>query len=887
MSPASKAPGVPDRSAVTTFLFTDIESSTRLWESEPARMQPALARHDALARAAVEKHHGIVVKMTGDGLCAAFGDPVDAIAATLHFQQALADPGATGGMLLRVRCGLHAGIAERRDSDFFGSVLNRAARIMAAAHGGQVLLSQAVAVLLAGRLPADVALRDLGAVRLRDLASPERTYQLLHPQLRQEFPALRSLETIPNNLPQQVTSFVGRERALTEVEKLLGNVRLLTLVGVGGLGKSRLSLQAAADAVDDFPDGVWLVELAPLTDERLVPQAVASVLGVKEEAGRPVVEALLKAVKDRRLLLILDNCEHLLSACAELAKQMLQAAAQVKILASSREPLHVGGETTYPVPSLAVPELRPNLAPAELTHCEAVRLFVDRAAAAQPSFRVTDHNAAAVVEICRRLDGIPLAIELAAARVRALSVENIAERLSDRLRLLTGGDRTALARQQTLRASIDWSHDLLTERERILFRRFAVFAGGWTLEAAEAVCSGVDVDESAVLDLLADLVDKSLVMVVAEGGRYRFLETVRQYADERLTQSGESDATRTQHLTFFLALAEQVAPKLLGPEQAAGLQQLDLERENILSAHGFCLRKEGTVEQAYRLVHAIKHYWFMRGLLNLGHHVTVEAISIPIFEPHSLARCRALWVAGQICSYTGRYEDAQRYLHESLAIARHHGDRRMIATVQNYLALAALGQGDRAAAQHHCEEALDLARELGNKREIAVASNALAQLNRLDGKLDGAEALYEQVVALAHELRDREFAAIGILGLAMVAIGRGSARRARHLLREALMIADETGSKPAGQSALEVAAGLAALQEEWEHSARLYGVAEAQTLRTGIRRDPADEAFLQPLLANTREALGESRFTLAEASGGALPFEQAIAEVRAWLSSND
>ena len=871
---------------VVTFLFTDIERSTRLWEQEPERMRPALARHDEIAKAAVERHHGAIVKMAGDGIHAAFNDPLDAIGATLELQQALADPETPGGIALRIRCGLHAGVDERRDNDFFGRAVNRAARITSVAHGGQVLLSEAVAILLRERLPADVSLRDLGSVRLRDLAGPERIYQVVHPKLRVDFPALRALESTPNNLPQQVTSFIGRERELDEIAKSLGKTRLLTLLGMGGIGKTRLSLQVAADVLDDFPDGVWFVELAPLTDAQLVPEAVASVLGVKEEAGRPVVEALEKHVKDRQMLLILDNCEHLVEACADLVKQLLQSGSRLKILASSREHLHVAGETTYPVPALAVPDPSSAMTPEALTQYESVRLLVDRAAAALPAFQVTGQNGAAISEICRRLDGIPLAIELAAARVRALSVENIAARLNDRFRLLTGGSRTALPRQQTLRALIDWSYDLLTEKERILFRRLAVFAGGWTLEAAEAVASSGDVDEPLVLDLLVDLVDKSLVVVEAEGARYALLETVRQYAEERLKESGEGVAVRERHLDFYLALAEKAGAGLMGPEQPSWLGQLDADRENLLSAHAWCSRGSHATESGYRLVHAIKLYWFMRGLLNLGYHVTVEAISIPGLQPRSLARCKALWVAGQICSYTGRYEEAERYLHESLAIARHHGDRRMVAAVQNILALAALGQGDRAAAQIHCEEALDLARELGNKREIAVASNALAQLNRLDGKLDGAEPLYEQVVALAHELHDREFAAIGILGLAMVAIGRGSAGRARDLLREVLTIANETGSKPAGQSALEVSAGLAALQKDWNRSAHLYGAAEAQTLRTGIRRDPADEAFLQPLLATTREALGESRFTLAETSGRELSFEQAITEARAWLSTD-
>ncbi len=427
-----------EQSEVRTYLFTDIEGSARMWEEDPERMRPALARHDAIARSAVEKHGGVVVKMTGDGLHAAFEDPLDALGATLELQQALADPESTAGVALNVRCGLHAGADERRDKDFYGTAVNRAARIMSAAHGGQVLLSQAVAAMIGQRLPGGVALRDLGSVRLRDLALAERVFQLVHPDLRRDFPALRSLEATPNNLPQQLTSFIGREAVLAHIKELLAQSRLLTLFGVGGIGKTRLSLQVAAEVLDNFPDGGWLVELATLRDPQLVPQAVASALGVKEAAGRPVLEALLKFLKNRHLLLILDNCEHLLQACAELARQALQAGGHSKVLASSREPLHVAGETTYQVPAL--PE------------SEAASLFIDRATAAQPSFQVSSDIAPAIANVCGRLDGIPLAIELAAARVRTLPVQKIAARLDDRFRLLTRGDQTALPRQQTLRA---------------------------------------------------------------------------------------------------------------------------------------------------------------------------------------------------------------------------------------------------------------------------------------------------------------------------------------------------------------------------------------------------------------------------------------------------
>lgn len=697
-----------------------------------------------------------------------------------------------------------------------------------------------------------------------------------------------------HNLPAQLNSFVGREREISELKELLRTKRLVTLTSMGGTGKTRLSLQVAADVMDGYPDGVWFVELAPLADERLVPQAVASVLGVKEEAGRPVLEALEKYVKDRQLLLILDNCEHLAYACAELAKKLLQSGRGLQILASSREHLQVAGETNYPVPSLAVPDPLNAASDATceainleaLTQCEAVRLFIDRAAAAQPAFQVTHRNATAVADICRRLDGIPLAIELAAARVGALSVEKIAARLSDRFSLLTGGDKTAMPRQQTLRASVDWSYDLLAKHERTLLQRLAVFAGGWTLEAVEAVGAGGGIDESAILDLLIHLVEKSLVTLEAGGERYRLQDTVRQYAQERLNESGGENEARTRYLGFFLALAEKARPELAGPEQGAWLTRLDLERENLLSAHAWADRAEGGATLGLRLVYALKPYWVNRGFLGLGQRMTVEALARAGADEQSLARCGGLFDAGQIGVLMGRYAEAQGYLEESLAIARAIGDKRRIAAALQPLGIACLGQGDMAAARVHLQEALAMARELGNKREVAAALNVLAQLLRVAGELDTAEPLYEQGLALARELQDRESIAIGLLNLAMVSIGRGSGDRAWPMLLEVLAIADEIGSKRAGQSVLEVSAGLAALREEWECAARFYGSAEAQAAETGLHRDPADEAFLAPRIAKAREALAAAAFATAEAAGRALIYEEAMGEVRAWLENS-
>ena len=870
---------------IVTILFTDIQSSTHLWEQDSERMSRALADHDVLARAAVKNHHGTLVKMTGDGMHAVFADPVDALHATMTLQKALADSTPTHGAALQVRCGLHVGVVERRQNDYFGAAVNRAARIMAAAHGGQILLSLAVVELVRDRLPPGVTLRDLGSVRLRDLTSPENVYQLLHPQLRQDFPALRSTEAIPNNLPQQLTSFIGRERECKEVGELLSRNRLLTLQGAGGIGKTRLSLQVAAEILTDFPDGVWLIELAVLSDARLVPQAVASVLGVKEDAGRPVVEALVKFVEDRRLLLILDNCEHLVQACAEITSQLLRAGAGLKILASSREPLHVSGEMIYPLLPLPVPDPYVSFKRRALEQYAAARLFIERAVAAQPAFQVSDENAMAVAGICQRLDGIPLALELAAARVRALSVEQIAERLTDRFQLLTGGDRTALPRQQTLRALIDWSYDLLTERERALFRRLAVFAGGFTLEAVEAVGQDRDRGEMDVFDVLSQLIEKSLLFVDPENGRYRLLETMRQYAEERLSESGEQARARSRHLAFYLELAEAAKPQLVGPQQGAWFVRLDLERENLLSAHAWCDQAQSGAELGLKLASSMRRYWISRGLLGLGHRVTVEALRRPGAQERSIARWEALFDAGQLGSWMGRYAEAQGYLEECLAIAREIGDKQRIEGALQPLGLAYHGQGNPDKARVHFEEAIALARELGNQRELAAALNALAQLCRAEGELDMAETLYQDALLLGREMGDREIIAIALLNLAMVSIARGFGDRTPAMLLEVSAIVDEIGSKPLGQSVLEVCAGLGAFCEEWERAACFYGAAEVQTERTGLHRDPADEAFLAPLIARAREALGAAAFAAAEATGRALDYEQATLETRAWLDA--
>jgi len=875
---------VHDATSLATFLFTDIEGSSRLWERDPARMQVALARHDTLARRNVVDHDGSIVKMTGDGMCAVFKDPRGAIESALAFLRELAAPDSGDGCELKVRCGIHVGAAQSRDNDFFGTTVNRAARIMSAAHGGQVLLSQAVVDLVRGRLPQAVSLRDLGLVHLRDLARPERLYQVLHPALQQDFPALRSLEATPNNLPQQATSFVGRERELEDAREALRRTRLLTLFGAGGIGKTRLSLQLAAEVLDDYPDGVWLVELAPIADPRLVPQVVASVLGVKEDASLSIADALAAYLADKATLVVLDNCEHLLDACARLAERLLRAAPQMKLLASSREPMRIPGEAVYPVPALDVPEaIRPGEEGAVATY-PSVRLFLERATSVLPSFRLTGANAGTVAGICRHLDGIPLAIELAAARVRAMPIDAIAARLHDRFHLLTGGSRTALPRQQTLRALIDWSHDLLAPPERALFRRLAVFAGGCTLDAAEKICAGSDVASGTVLDLLVSLVDKSLVVADVDAGRYRMLETIREYAAERLQESGEEKGVRSRHLDHFLAFAETASPQLSGPDQGSWQALLAADRENLRAAHVWCGHAEEGGAKGLRLVNAVRPYWFGSGLLKQGKHATLEALARPGAQGRDHSRCLALFAAGQLCSFLGDYGEAVDYLEESLSIARELGDRGRIAATLQPLGLAALGQGDFSLGRRHLVEALELARGIGDPYQIAGAANAVAQLYRVEGDLAGAEPLYDHVVEAGRNLGDPYCVAIGLLNLCMVYIARGALEQTCRALREVIAIAPGTRSMPVSQSALEVAAGYAAELKDPVRALRYFAAAEANTRETGIQRDPTDEAFLRPLVERARAAVPADVANAAENEGREMGYERSLANVREWLA---
>lgn len=867
--------------SAVTYLFSDIEGSTRLWETEPQRIGPALARHDQLARAIVEQHGGRVVKMTGDGLHAAFDDAAAAVAAVLQIQLDMLDP-PEGMLPLNLRCGLHLGVDQRRDGDFFGPAVNRAARVMQAAHGGQVLLSQPVAERAEARLPEGASLRDLGVVRLRDLTTPERLYQLAHARLRAEFPALRSLASTPNNLAQQLNSFIGREQEIERVKALLKTSRLVTLMAMGGIGKSRLSVQLGAEVLDEYPDGVWLVELAPVTDPAAVAQALAGVLGVKEEAGGSVIDALLRFVRERALLIILDNCEHVVHAAADLTKRILQAGPRVTVLASSRDALQVAGERIFQLQPLSAPS-PDDVALDRLTQHESVRLFVDRATAVQPSFHLSPQNAAAVANICHRLDGIALAIELAAARMRVLSADAIASRLSDRFRLLTTGDRTVLPRQRTLRALIDWSYDLLTGPERAAFSRLSVFAGGWTLEAAEEVAAGEEIERDDVLDLLARLVEKSLVSLDVAGDRYRMLETVREYAAEKLEAADES-AVRSNHLKYYLQLVEQARPHLVGPEQGVWLARLGLERQNVLAAHAWCDRAPDGVQAGLRLSSALRIYWLTQGLLDEGLRFALAALARSDAASRDLNRGRTLFDAGHLSYESGRYAEARDLLLESLDVFRAIGDRPREVLVLQLLGLVWAGLGDLAAARRSGEEAVSIARIQPNRHALAVALANLAQSKRAEGDLEGAVALCREALPIFEQHGDHLTVASVLFNQAMIAVAQGEPAEALACTQQAYSRLSGVDAASPKQSLLFVTAAVAAAHRAWDDAAIMLAAADAHARARSLRRDPADHLFLADLASRIAENVQAETLAQAKALAAQQSEDALTAQATRWLA---
>ncbi|HLY02917.1 MAG TPA: adenylate/guanylate cyclase domain-containing protein [Candidatus Cybelea sp.] len=904
-----------------TLLFSDIEGSTQRWEERPEAMVSALHRHDQLLRGAIEANRGHIFKTVGDAFCAAFSHATDGVAAALDAQRALAaeDFSSVGG--LAVRIAVHSGTTHERDGDYFGPTVNRVARLLAVVHGEQVVISGETAQLLPDPLPDQAQLLDLGSHRLKDLVEPEHVWQLTAPGLRDVFPPLLSLGSLPNNLPRQVTPLIGRDEVVAEVEALIAQAPLVTLVGTGGVGKTRVALQAGADVLDGSGDGVWFVELAPLSDPSLVAGTIATTLGLREQVERPVLETLLGYLKRKRLLLILDNCEHVIAEAALIAETILRDCPEVRLLATSREALRISGEHPYRMPSLGVPPDGAALTAAAAAEHGAVALFAQRAAISEAKFRLTDENAPLVGEIVRRLDGIPLAIELAAARVKLLTVAQIAKKLDERFAVLTGGSRTALPRQQTMRALIDWSYDLLSAAEQRLFRRLSIFAGGWTLDTASEVCAGDD-----VLDLLSALVDKSLVVAepAGEQQRYGLLESTREYARERLAQSGELEAIARGHAEAYLALAERLDDAFDSTPDREWLSQTEPELENWRVALTWSLGARNEVLLGQRLTAKLGDVWhsfgpseglrWVRTALELVDETTPPAVVAQLdlaeallYEPlgrirlshipaqRALSRFHELndqigvayaqHILGSSLAHHGRIADGEELLKAALEVFRKHGARRLTGRTLRRLATARGNAGDRAAARSLYAEALEIFKAAGAERNVALVATFLAEIEFYEGDAEAAVRLAGEALASDRELPDRIRAMFTSSNMAAYLIALDRFDEARERAREALTLAARQENAILVATALQHLAACAALrldegeaQADKMRAARLMGFVDAHLTELENQREFTEQQEYDRVIAALQEALHESPLERLMAEGQTWSKQRAIAE---------
>jgi predicted ATPase/class 3 adenylate cyclase len=861
-------------SGTVTFVFSDIEGSTALLQRLGDDYSTVLTDHHRLLRHAFGERGGVEVDSAGDGLYFAFPSARSALVAGIAAQRAVAAHEWSAGATVAIRMGLHTGEATSGEGGYVGIDVHRAARICAAGHGGQLLISQTTHDLVAGELPPEVTLRDLGEHRLRDLAGQQRLFQAVVPELPSEFPPLRTVDSHPNNIPRQLTSFVGRERQLAETKRLLGSSPLLTLTGPGGVGKTRTALQLAEELLGELKDGAWLVDLGVLTDPDFLAPAVASALGLAEQPGRPLLATILDHLHGRELLLILDNCEHVVAASAELADSLLRGSPSLRIVATSREALGIAGEALFPVPSLALPEGDRSLPLDQLSGFEAIRLFADRASAVLPSFELTASSAQAVAQICRRLDGIPLALELAAARVRTLSVEQIAARLDDRFRLLAGGSRAAVPRHQALRATVDWSFDLLSEPERATWRRLSVFAGGFTLEAAEAICAGEGVEEPDVLDLLSRLVEKSLVVSepMVREARFRLLETVRQYAREKLMGSEEAAEALRRHRDWYLALVTRLEPQFFGGARSGSeTDELDREHDNLRAALEWSADEPGEAAAGLRLAAALWRFWEIRGHVVEGR-AWLERMLAASSEGESLAsRSSALTGAGVLAYLQGDYDAAFSFHEESLILHRQVGNPQSVGYAANNLANAAMQQGDYARARSLYEEALGLARGSGDIRGSALALINLADVVARQGDLETARSLFEESIATFREHGDEWGKAFALDSFGLVALRHGDQPSARAFHAEAMKISRGLGDERGVARALAHLAEVAAAEGDMAEARRHYR--ESLAIRQRLGDMPGIATGLEKLAAVVS---GDAPATAGQLLGRAEALRQSI-----------
>jgi predicted ATPase/class 3 adenylate cyclase len=917
-------------SETLTFLFTDIEGSTRLSQIHPDAMTMVLARHHAILNTAIESNHGHTFQIIGDSFCAAFHNALDAVNAALDGQRNLRaeDWGETGPIL--VRMGLHTGMAKTTE-DIMGmpytgyATLASTQRILSAAHGGQILLSQVTRDLLRDLLPSGVTLLDAGEHHLKDLLRPIHLYQVAASDLPGDFPPLRTLDAFPHNLPVQLTSFIGREKELSALHTLVLTQRLITLTGPGGSGKTRLALQVAAESIEQFQDGVFFIALAPITEPGLVASTIAQTVGVAESAGRSILDSLKETLRARHLLLFLDNFEQVISA-APLLVELLAACSQLHLLVTSREGLRVRGEHEYPVPPLALPNLAELPSLEALSQYAAVKLFIQRAQSTKPDFHLTAETAPAVAEICYRLDGLPLAIELAAARIKLLPPATMLARLEHRLEFLTGGARDLPARHQTLHNAIAWSYDLLNESEQTLFRRLSVFVGGCTLDAVEAVVTdtrdrerGSEQARGSVLDQLSSLLDKSLLQEgesTNDEPRFVMLELLREFGVGQLKLSAEAEAIQRRHATFFLALAEQAEARLESADQVHWMNRLEQEHDNLRAALEWSKKADGAGELCLRLAGTLGLFWEAHGYFSEGRERLSAVLATETAQARTPARAKLLARAAELAYRQSDYPATISFAAASLAICRELGDRQGIAAALIKLGNAAMEAGDYAVAPRFLEEALTIWRDLEDEHGTARALISLGWVALRSGDYHLANARLEEALALSRELGDTRSMGFELSGLGEVALRQGDSARAAQLveeslelrrqmghrwgvgvslgtlgwialregdwsraitrLGESLEIRREIGDKSGSAWCLERLAEVALAQGQAEKAVRVFGAAAALRDSIGSVSDPVDQPEYESTLASLRAELGDVRFAAIWHEGLALTLEQAI-----------
>jgi predicted ATPase/class 3 adenylate cyclase len=862
--------GLP--TGTVTFLFTDIEGSTRLLQAVGRDYTDLLQRHMAILRQALADHDGVEFGTEGDALFAVFQTASEAVEAAVAAQQTLAGEPWPTGHRVAVRIGLHTGEGALGGDSYVGLDIHRVARVVSAAHGGQVLISDSTRALVENALPNDVALKDLGVHRLRDLERPEHLYQLVIDDLPDDFPPIRTLDARRTNLPAERTSFIGRERAIAELLDLVREVRLLTLTGPGGTGKTRLAMKVAAHLLDHYSDGVYLVDLSPIIDHRFVPAGVAQALQLREQPGRQPLETLIDGLREQHLLLVLDNFEHLLEG-AETVGTLLDAAPRLTVLATSRIPLHIAGEREFPVPPLGLPDVGDGGDPAIFGQQEAVRLFVERATAVRPGFRLSPDNLAAIGQIAIRLDGLPLAIELAAGRAKLLEPDEILKRLSARLDLLVGGARDLPPRQRTLRAAIEWSYDLLEPDARRLFARLSPFSGGWTLDAAETVCAPTL--GSSLLDGLASLLDHSLIRIAgtAGGTRLVMLETIREYASERLAASDEADDVRRRHAHYYCELAE--VRSSTSAELPWPLRSLEVERDNVRAALAWAFNAQ-EAQVGLRIAAAVWPVWPRRDLAE-GRAWLERLLATPGSRERNANRARALASLGAVTLYLGEGEAGQAAREEAVAIARELRDARLLAYAIDPLEVALRAAGDLDAAEAVLAEGVTSAEEASETAIAASFRGRIGFIQVFRGQPDVAVGPLREAVAALREAGETSKLVWYVASLGTAEVMARDWAAAKRDLRELLAMSRAAEDPMALGAAITGLGFVASGEGHHERLARLWGVVARVRREAGGGVLQAIRDRLGDPEGAARKAIGDDAFEQRRAEGQAMSVDEGVA----------